>query len=49
MNSILKSWYEKRGYRPKRFVKAGDKKDIVESSFDADEFFEAAVKRTMNT
>jgi len=48
MNSILKCWYE-NGYRTAEDVAAGDKKECVESSFDADEFFEAAVKRTMNT
>lgn len=48
MNSILKCWYE-NGYRTEEDVRAGDKKECVESSFDADEFFEAAVKRTMNT
>jgi DNA replication protein DnaD len=48
MNSILKSWYE-NGFKTAEDVKAGDKKESVESSFDADEFFEAAVKRSMNT
>lgn len=48
MNSILKSWYES-GFRTVEDVKLGDKKESVESSFDADEFFEAAVKRSMNT
>lgn len=48
MNSILKCWYE-NGYRTVEDVKNGDKKECVESSFDADEFFEAAVKRTMST
>lgn len=48
MNSILKCWYE-NGYKTEEDVKAGDKKDCLESSFDADEFFEAAIKRTMST
>jgi DnaD/phage-associated family protein len=48
MNSILKCWYE-NGYKTEEDVKAGDKKECVESSFDADEFFEAAVKRSLTT
>ncbi len=48
MNSILKSWNE-NGFKTTDDVKAGDKKEAVESSFDEDEFFEAAVKRSMNT
>ncbi|PKM62824.1 MAG: hypothetical protein CVU97_03260 [Firmicutes bacterium HGW-Firmicutes-21] len=48
MNSILKSWYES-GFKTAEDVRAGDKKEAVESSFDTDEFFEAAVKRSMNT
>lgn len=48
MNSILKSWYES-GYKTLEDIKLGEKKDSAESSFDTDEFFEAAVKRSMNT
>lgn len=48
MNSILKSWYES-GFKTVEDIKLGDKKESVESSFDTDEFFEAAVKRSMNS
>lgn len=48
MNSILKSWYNS-GYKTEEDIKIGDKKESVKSSFDTDEFFEAAVKRSMNT
>ena len=48
MNTILKSWYN-NGYKTLEDVEKGDAKESVESSFDTDEFFEAAVKRSRNT
>lgn len=48
MNTILKSWYD-NGFKTIEDVEKNDKKESVESSFDTDEFYEAAVKRSMNT
>ncbi|OGO88620.1 MAG: hypothetical protein A2Y15_03560 [Clostridiales bacterium GWF2_36_10] len=47
MNTILKSWYES-GFKTVEDVKIGDKKESVESSFDADEFFEVALQHSKN-
>lgn len=47
MNTILKSWHD-NGFHTIEDVEKNDKKEAVESSFDADEFYEAAVKRSMN-
>ena len=42
MNAMLKRWYA-QGYACREDVEAGDRKAGTESSFDEDEFFEAAL------
>ncbi len=44
MNTILKNWHES-GYKTEEDVKAEEKKTGTVSSFDDDEFFEAALKK----